>query len=552
MGKSRRGEYSASNGRTSRSSHNYHHAPISEGLVAKVVLNTDALSGLERQKFTEEFTFEDGLSDSADLFKKDRNGNARQWARNHASVFHSLGKRGRWSLPELLKLDAHESCEESGRVTVVERLIHHDRSVQNRADCIAVTDSKAKVKVRTPRRKYSRFQDLKENSEEPELCYEFSYPYPTESWPNCAETSWSSKSWSRYWDLSNPKKAKCKNKGVRNKGERWGVYSSRDLKSFVKDDFPEFPPYCKRKKAKVEKVQVVKPKAFRNLKKTRETHQPRDSFELGAYLENLLAEESPTTAKLSVNKMAESPVKRFGKKSVIYVDAPASASEPEETSPCTPPVVFEPEPNLSTDINIINCDLEPCQLNQDWSEAYTEGSSSPRKFSIDITPILQSCYGDMNGQACHLLFKERKKVCSGVGQTLTSVNLITTSLEDSETPFEKIASDFCDRLQEKATTQSPWSVHDVVNLGILTCMKYITVTDGHHTRRNVPAPLKFLSEMFGWQSTPLSLTCAKTELKQTLDKSRATSQADATQFDYVCLPTSHCGICFQELDEEGE
>ena len=115
MGKSRRGEYSASNGRTSRSSHNYHHAPISEGLVAKVVLNTDALSGLERQKFTEEFTFEDGLSDSADLFKKDRNGNARQWARNHASVFHSLGKRGRWSLPELLKLDAHESCEESGR-----------------------------------------------------------------------------------------------------------------------------------------------------------------------------------------------------------------------------------------------------------------------------------------------------------------------------------------------------------------------------------------------------------------------------------------------------
>ena len=547
MGKS--GKYG--NGKTLRSSFIYEKR-VAEGLVARVVKGTIPLSRPERRKFTEEFNSPDGLRGLDDVCTRDVH--ERGLAEEGASVYYSLGKRGRWSLPQHLKDDARDGCYESGRLAVVERYLPSNRA-SKAADCICVTDSRAEVKCRTPRKTYSRFQDLLTvTNVGPEVCYEISYPHSADSWANFTQSKYSSNKWDRGYP-QNPKKAATKNKGVRNKGKRWGMYSEHDLKTIGRRGLHDFPSSSRRNKESLKKIQLSDPKKFKNSKKSQQKQYPL--FDLGNHIDDLIRKGSPSSKMTAKPAQVQdpTPVQKFGKKSVIYIDAPPPESEPQAVTTC--PVVFKPEVKYIAEVDVPVHDLMPAHLEKEWGTLYTEGASLPRKFTIDATGLLQKPHETgTNSHICQLLFQETGRNGNNPPSASLTVSLIGSSLDNPEFCNDKIAADFSGTLEENKNTQEQWSVHDLVELGAWTFSKHTVVEDHIHPdsgRSQKSMPLKILSDLFGWRSTPLSPTCAKAELWQSLEKIQASPLADglADLADYACPATPECGICYQDLYDEG-
>ena len=229
MGWKENGKYGISTGRTIRSpfasKYSYYSYTHREILI-KFTRGTEGLSSDEMEEFLTQNDIGDGLGD----FSESATWLVRsQGVDRSCKVPYSLKKRKRWQLAvnlSLLELD-DDSVENAPRVAFIHR--RGPSFPEKNADCIAVEKFKEREVSLPGKRKYATVQDLLKKSDkaelEPEVCYEIFYRCPMNEWPLCTEVDWSCRCVGCRWDIPNPRKARCKDKGVKNKGRRCQLYS---------------------------------------------------------------------------------------------------------------------------------------------------------------------------------------------------------------------------------------------------------------------------------------------------------------------------------------
>ena len=170
----------------------------------------------------------------------------------------------------------------------------------------------------------------------PEVCYEMRYRYPRNEYPQCKEVPKKCRCSLCRWFDPNPGKALCKNKGEKNKGRRWGLYSDADLRSgHIKEKTPVLQQNSQRNTSGG-KVRVVDSTEFRKCNNFQESSPFCGTLDLGLYmLENSKTKRKQTKKNKHNPDLILSTTKdgslrynlKYGKNSVVYIE-----QEPEEKS----------------------------------------------------------------------------------------------------------------------------------------------------------------------------------------------------------------------------
>lgn len=75
----------------------------------------------------------------------------------------------------------------------------------------------------------------------------------------------------------------------------------------------------------------------------------------------------------------------------------------QSPKPATPhPSSPHPGENLSVKMSLNAREILPCQLKQRWGEMYTEGTSLPRKFSLEMAPLIP---GSHSNRIAYMIFE---------------------------------------------------------------------------------------------------------------------------------------------------
>ena len=299
-------------------------------MVLKFTRGTGNLSSDELQDFLGQNDIDDGLGDFNEFTTRLLR---IQGVDRCCHVHYSLKKRKRWQLAENVK-QMEDTKETAPNVTFIHRRVDRKRT----ADCFGVVRAKAGEVLQPKKRKYARAQDLLKRSDkaelDPEVCYEMRYCYPRNEYPQCKEVPRKCRCPLCRWFDPNPGKALCKNKGAKNKGRRWGLYSDADLRSrHIKEKKPVLKQNS-QKNIPGGKVQVVDSTEFRKCNDYKGSSPFGGTLDLGLYM----LESSKTMRKQSKkNKhnpdLILSTIKdgslrqKYGKNSVVYIE-----QEPEEKS----------------------------------------------------------------------------------------------------------------------------------------------------------------------------------------------------------------------------
>ncbi len=251
MGWKEYGKYGVCTGRTVRSpfAHSMRNGSRNPRLDTETLLKftrgTENLSRYELNEFLSNNDINDGLGDFNDSKSQLASGNV-----HYYSIFYSLKKRKRWTLPERCPQplnDLESRWKYSRNVTFVHRRVER----KLKADCIAVHKTNRNEVLRSKRHLYARACDLIRTGDgtniQPEMCYEISYRYPIGSYPVHAEVRRVRDDSSWKWPVS---KARSKGKGPKNKGTRWGFYSDAQIRDeqFLLDEEPvEMSTYEQRR-----------------------------------------------------------------------------------------------------------------------------------------------------------------------------------------------------------------------------------------------------------------------------------------------------------------
>ena len=303
-----------------------------EEMVLKFTRGTGNLSRDELQDFLGQNDIDDGLGDFYEFTTR----LLRIQGVDHCChVHYSLKKRKRWQLAEKVKR-MEDTKETAPNATFIHRRVDRKRA----ADCFEVVRAKAGEVLQPRKRKYARAQDLLKRSEkaelEPEVCYEMRYRYPRNEYPQCKEVPKQCRCSLCRWFDPNPGRGLCKNKGAKNKGRRWGLYSDADLRSgHIKKKKPVLQQKSQRNTSGG-KVQVVDSTEFRKCNDFQESSPFCGTLDLGLYML-----ESSKTKRKQIKKNKHNPdlilstIKdgslrynlKYGKNSIVYIE-----QEPEEKS----------------------------------------------------------------------------------------------------------------------------------------------------------------------------------------------------------------------------
>ena len=572
MGWKEKGKYGVSTGRTVRSPFAAAHGFFSSiprretETLLKFTRGTEKFSNSELDEFLTENDIGDGLRDFAESSRLPWN--TRNSTVHRSSVPYSLKKRKRWRLSELAEENSVELNDSLERPNVT--FIHRRLPNNLDADCIAIQKTKQN-EVLTPRKhRYSRVQDLLKKCDkielEPEIGYEISYRYPTNEYPECGEGHCFRDRWSYQWSLRNPRKARWKNKGIKNKGYRWDVYSDGEVKSGkVRKNQP-----CHVCEVQVDdgsyiesKVQVIDAESFNEWKAAdKRSFTGGASFDLGCYIEELTKYPKNHRIKSGCSTEDQSlkgSFIKYGKKNVVYIDPEVNPdlshdqdASNSSSSAASKPQILQPEKKAVVTLLLNAGDVEPENLKAQWNDLYNEANSLPRKFMIDLIPLL-SAGGTFTNESCHVLFEVTKKADNGLSSATTDVSLHVAETRDLDSNSAcNTSTKFYSEIE--SVKQDILRVQDVVDYAI-HCLQdccqpllYVTCTPNSPKHAKGWRSVEVLGSMFGWKSDVYTQTEIKSELRFKLKEQRlhcGTDQLDEVKTEE--LLDKFCGICYEEL-----
>lgn len=586
MGWKENGKYGVSTGRTVRSPFANAGGPFSCSVpgremeyLLKFTRGTETLSSTELDEFLSANDIDDGLGDFAESSMRRLTAGSNV---HLSSISYSLKKRKRWRLPDLDRTGGLELKDSADRPNVT--FIHRRVEKTLDADCFAIEKTKEN-EVFTPRkRKYTRVQDLLKRCDaskvEPEVGYEISYRYPANEYPEGSEGRGHRYRWSFQWSLSNPRKSRFKNKGVKNKGHRWDLYSDSDIRK--KTIAREEPCICEviSYKANVESnVKMMDAELFRELKTSEERFcsSGATDFDLGCYIEELCKHTGnhPNCKKTNQRLSAacsnqDQSIKnsfKYGKKSAIYNDLkPASIdlSQNQDIANSSPsaklePQVFQPEKKAAVTLLLNADEVKPGNLKAEWNDLYTEANSLPRKFTIDLMPLLSTDHSITSESYC-LLFEVTKKNRNrlSAAHVTTDVSLHCTKTEDFTADSNSCDANakFCSEME--GASQGAWQVSNVVDCAVFSLQNCFH-SPQYPTCRYNSGKLKtwksveVLGDMFGWKSEICTQQEVKSELKMKIKEQslRCVNDEIHTCTEMVGLSgeilDTFCGICCKDL-----
>ena len=580
MGWKESGKYGVSTGRTVRSrfadAHGFScRAPGQETeILLKFTRGTENFSSSEMDAFLAENDIGDGLDDFAESSQvpfRARN------SVHRSSIPYSLKKRKRWRLPELAERNSLELNDSEKRPNVT--FVHRRMQKELDADCIAIKKTKQN-EVFTPRkRKYTRVHDLLKKCDnkdlEPEVGYEISYRYPTNEYPECREHHFSRYRWPLQWSLSNPRKARSKNKGIKNKGNRWDMYSDGEVKS-GKISKKE-PCYCETFQYDIDKtcmyteskVKVVDAESFSEWEASdKRSCSGGASFDLGCYIEELTKHKRSPSKKTQQKQksgcsnqgQSMKVIVKYGKKSAVYIDPEPSTNlcqdrDPANSSPSgvSKPQIFQPEKKAVVTLLLNAVEVEPGSLKTQWNDLYTEANSLPRKFAIDLVPLLSAGGNITRDQSSCVLFELKKNTDNGLCSATTDVSLHVAGTGDLDSNLINNAiTKFYLKIQ--SVKQDIWRMCDVVDCAV-NCLQdccqplqHVTSTSNSLKHPKTWRSVEVLCSMFGWKSEIHTQSEIKSELRLKLKEQRLHHMNDQSDdLKTVELLDKFCGICYEEL-----
>ena len=109
--------------------------------------------------------------------------------------------------------------------------------------------------------------------------------------------------------------------------------------------------------------------------------------------------------KVTSRKPTERKKSRKGMCVFVESDGKSERAKTAEQppNPATPhPSSPHPRENLSVKMSLNAREILPCQLKQRWGEMYTEGTSLPRKFSLEMAPLIP---GSHSNRIAYMIFE---------------------------------------------------------------------------------------------------------------------------------------------------
>ena len=575
MGWKENGKYGISTGRTVRSPFAsscgyYSYTPRHDReVLLKFTRGTEGLSSGEMEEFLTQNDIGDGLGDFSESATRLVRS---QGVDRSCKVPYSLKKRKRWQLAEnvnLLKLDG-DAVENAPSVTFIHRRVER----KLKADCIAVEKSKEREVFLPGKRKYTKVQDLLKKSDkadlEPEVCYEMSYRYPMNEYPVFTEVRGRWLRWSDQWSVSNPRKARCKNKGVKNKGHRWQLYSDAEVRGKVaKEERFSLKQSCRQSCHMTDsKVQVVEARQFSDCNTATERSRSCAKFtcSLGSYIDECSKYPKSFSKKRQHRQDVGCRTEnqsldhfKYQKNSVIYIDPEPSVKltqdqQSVETTASVPkPQILQPEKKVVVTLPLDADNVKPANLKACWKNLYTEANSFPRKFTIELIPLL-SDEGNANIDTCCLLFAVIKNTSDGMVCTTTDVSLHITGTDDINSAICAATTKFYSEIE--SISQEIWKVSDVVEYAVF-CLQdcvlplQLPMKTSSNCKQKTWRSVEVLGSMFGWKSEVFTQREMKSELRKKIKKvQKSWFENDFDICDRtIDLLEMSCGICCEELGE---
>ena len=548
----------------------------------KFTRGTEKLSSAELDEFLSANDIDDGLGDFAESSMRQLTAGSNV---HLSSISYSLKKRKRWRLPDLDRTGLElEDPADRPNVTFIHRRVEKTLD----ADCFAIEKTKENEVFKPRKRKYTRVQDLLKRCDtrevEPEVGYEISYRYPANEYPECGESHGHRFRWSFQWSLSNPRKSRFKNKGVKNKGLRWDLYSDGEIRKKKVLNFDEEPCTCETisSEANVESnVKMMDAGLFRELKVSEERFcsSGATDFDLGCYIEEVCkhtgnhpkgkkAHQRLSAACSNQDQSMKNSFK-YGKKSAIYNDLKPSIdlSQNQDTVNSSPsaalePQEFQPEKKAAVALLLNADEVKPANLKAEWDDLYTEASSLRRKFTIDLMPLFSTEFeGSITSESYCLLFEVTKKnrnENSAVHVT-TDVSLHSTKTEDFKADSNSFDANakFCSEIE--GASQDVWQVSNVVDCAVFWLQNCFQSPQypacGYNSGKHVKTwkSVEVLGDMFGWKSE----ICTQPEIKSELKMKIKEQSLHCLNGEIHTCPEmvgasvealdTFCGICDKEL-----
>ena len=403
------GKFGVHTGRTLRKSAEQSFNRRDRGFLIKTVTNPDInFTDEDIRRCLGKFQIQDGLHVENVVKESRESRHHRLWhvgGRHDDSLLYSLGKRKRWLVSTVLReqIPADYDSENDYNVVLVERESLNNSSWYcrsprlKRGDCNEVVDGE---NVRKPkRRRFAHVGDLRSRSDKTEILYEVNHTETTSSWPSFLQYDWR--------ESRDQNKARCKQKGTKNKRRMWGEFSKNELGKTSCESRQQrtFDQDIKTTIEEEEEMVLSVDNSEHCSSSMLFEHDFVQSFDIGNYIWEALTATPPRSGvknekkhdertPSTVNLASSQTVQRHGKGSAVYTDSVDSlhigyhdnavfeTSSSGANAPLTADDVTYCKA-VSVNVDIESEKLEPCALQVQFREMYKEGECVPRRFSID-------------------------------------------------------------------------------------------------------------------------------------------------------------------------
>ena len=408
------GKFGVHTGRTLRKSAEQSCSRRDRGFLIKTVTNPDVnFTDDDIRRCLKKFQIQDGLNVENVVKESRESRHRRLWnvggrAIHDNSLLYSLGKRKRWLMSTVLReqIPADYDSENDYNVVLVERESLNSSSWYcgsprlKRGDCNEVVYGE---NVRKPkRRKFAHVGDLWSSSDKTEIFYEVNHTETFPSWPSFLQYDWR--------ESRDQNKARCKQKGTKNKRRMWGEFSKNELgKTRCESRHERTFDQDMKPTTEEEEEMFLSVDNLEHCSGSKLEHdfvqRSVEYFDIGNYIwEALTATLARSGVKNkkkhgkrtppTVNPASSQIVQRHGKGSAVHIDSVDNLHNGYHDN-----TVFGTPSSgvnalltadgvtyckaVSINVDIASEKLDPCALQAQFGEMYKESDSVPRRFSIN-------------------------------------------------------------------------------------------------------------------------------------------------------------------------
>lgn len=474
------------------------------------------------------------------------------------AVTYSLGKQNRWLLPEVIKASS-VGYEDREGVVLVERCT---RNKPGKADCVSVFNSKSGT-FRKPKRKFAQAKDLLGDGKELKTHYEVVYPHPSGSRGKSSKRPAS--------HLGKRKKNSCGSSVFKDdyddmsetefldieeeddfSGQITGNSHSLDLQSLInlspKTSSEAYVGHHGNSTSQSTAWKQCKQNWLQGKcsyvegdKEMEETHlellaQIKAGWSLLDARDEIKNNQSP---KLKVQKRrTRNRNDQSANKSMPQGDTCSFQAKPVNPAAGCEGIV----------ITLRRRETMPAALEQQWFNKYKEGTSHPRAFVLNVTPVTSLS----NGREVFIVFRvfeDHADYSSGNVKSL--VSLVTCNDENNA---ESILADFVSQVKLRSNDEKIWTLEDITNVAICIQEELLSHSHGKVDTKEPRKPrlsLDVFTHLFGWKSKTFSSQAAQQQIKELHPAvtRMTTLEADVTSGDKEGM--LECEICFLEMEGKG-